>query len=38
MHKQTWAIRLERAGELEGAYIPKKLIRHHDPNRHHAQR
>ncbi len=32
MHKETWATRLKRAGELEGAYIPKDLIRKHDPN------
>ncbi len=32
MHKQTWATSLKRAGELEGSYIPKSLIRRHDPN------
>ena len=32
MHKQTWATSLKRAGELEGAYIPKDLIRKHNPN------
>ncbi|HKY53968.1 MAG TPA: aminoglycoside adenylyltransferase domain-containing protein, partial [Anaerolineales bacterium] len=32
MHKQTWATSLNRAGKLEGAYIPKDLIRRHDPN------
>jgi predicted nucleotidyltransferase len=32
MHKQAWATSLKRAGELEGAYIPKHLIRRHDPN------
>lgn len=31
MHKQTWATSLKRAGELEGAYVPKELIHHHDP-------
>lgn len=30
MHKQTWATSLERAGKLEGAYVPKELIRRHD--------
>ena len=32
MHKQTWATSLKRAGELEGSYVPKDLIRKHDPN------
>jgi predicted nucleotidyltransferase len=32
MHKQTWATSLKRASKLEGAYVPKELIRHHDPN------
>ena len=32
MHEQTWAISLKRAGKLEGAYVPKELIRKHDPN------
>jgi len=32
MHNQTWATSLQRAGELEGAYIPKELIRKHTPN------
>jgi predicted nucleotidyltransferase len=32
MHKEAWATSLKRAGELEGAYIPKELIRRHDPN------
>ncbi len=32
MHKQTWATSLKRAGKLEGAYVPKALIRRHDPN------
>ncbi len=31
MHKQTWATSLKRAGKLEGAYVPKELIRRHDP-------
>ena len=32
MHKCTWATSLERAGKLEGAYVPQALIKHHDPN------
>jgi predicted nucleotidyltransferase len=32
MHKQTWARSLKRAGELEGSYIPRTLIRRHDAN------
>jgi predicted nucleotidyltransferase len=32
MHKQTWATSIERAGELEGSYVPKDLIRRHDPD------
>ena len=32
MHKQTWATRLKRAGQLEGAYVPKELARRHVPN------
>jgi len=32
MHKRTWATSLKRAGKLEGAYVPKELIRKHDPN------
>ena len=32
MHEQTWATSLKRAGKLEGAYVPKELIRKHDPN------
>ena len=32
MHSQTWASSLKRAGKLEGAYLPKELIRKHDPN------
>lgn len=31
-HNQTWATSLKRAGKLEGAYIPKELIRKHNPN------
>jgi predicted nucleotidyltransferase len=32
MHKKTWATSLKWAGKLGGAYVPKELIRHHDPN------
>jgi hypothetical protein len=32
MHKQTWATSLKRAGKLEGAYVPKELVRRHDAN------
>jgi len=32
MHKQTWAHSIKRAGELEGAYIPRELIRRHTSN------
>jgi hypothetical protein len=32
MHQQTWATSLKRAGKLEGAYVPKELIRRHNPN------
>ena len=32
MHKETWATSTKRAGELEGAYVPRDLIRHHDPD------
>lgn len=32
MHEQTWATSLKRAGKLEGAYVPKELIRKHDSN------
>jgi predicted nucleotidyltransferase len=32
MHNKTWATSLKRAGQLEGAYIYKELIRKHDPN------
>ena len=31
MHKEVWATSLKRAGGLEGSYIPKELIRRHDP-------
>jgi len=34
MHKQAWATSLKRAGELEGSYVHKQLIRRHDPNGH----
>ena len=32
MHQETWANSHKRAGKLEGAYVPKELIRCHDPN------
>ncbi len=32
MHKETWATSVQRAGKLEGAYIPKELIRKHSLN------
>ena len=32
MHKQTWATSLKRAGKLEGSYVPRDLIRKHDPD------
>ena len=32
MHKQAWATSQKRALELEGSYIPKALIRRHDPD------
>jgi predicted nucleotidyltransferase len=32
MHKEAWATSLKRAGELEGSYVPRRLIRRHDPN------
>ena len=32
MHNETWAISMKRAGELEGSYVPKDLIRRHDPD------
>ena len=31
MHQQAWASSLKRAGQLEGAYVHKALIRRHDP-------
>ncbi len=31
MHKELWASKLKWAAKLEGAYIPKSLIRRHDP-------
>jgi hypothetical protein len=32
MHKQVWASGLKWAAKLEGAYVPKDLIRRDDPN------
>ena len=32
MHEQLWARGLPRAERLEGSYIPKALIRRHDPD------
>ncbi len=32
MHKQDWATSPKRALELEGSYVPKELIRRHDPD------
>ena len=32
MHKEIWSTDLKFAGKLEGAYVPKELIRKHDPN------
>jgi hypothetical protein len=32
MHQQAWATSAKRAGELEGSYVPKDLIRRHDPD------
>ena len=34
MHKQAWASSLKRAGELEGAYVPRDLVRRHNPRGH----
>jgi predicted nucleotidyltransferase len=34
MHQQTSASNVKRAGKLEGAYVPKELIRYHDPEAH----
>jgi hypothetical protein len=31
MHKETWATSLKRAGKLEGSYVPRELVRRHDP-------
>ena len=30
MHNETWATSPKRAGKLEGAYVPRELIRRHD--------
>ena len=32
MHKQIWATSLKWAAKLEGTYVPRELVRHHDPN------
>jgi hypothetical protein len=32
MHQEPWAISPERALELEGSYVPRDLIRRHDPD------
>src|SRR5689334_14419493 len=32
LHKHLWSSRLKRAERLEGAYVPKELIRRHDSN------
>lgn len=32
LHNRIWASGLKWASRLEGAYVPKELIRHHDPN------
>jgi predicted nucleotidyltransferase len=32
MHERIWASGLKRAERLEGSYVPKELIRRHDPN------
>ncbi len=32
MHRELWAGRLKWAAKLEGAYVPKSLIRRHDPH------
>jgi predicted nucleotidyltransferase len=32
MHKQAWATSSKRALELEGSYVPRDLIRRHDPD------
>lgn len=31
MHEQVWASKLKYASRLEGSYVPKDLIRRHDP-------
>lgn len=32
MHKSSWANSHQRAGKLEGAYVPKEIILSHDPD------
>ncbi|RPJ24812.1 MAG: DUF4111 domain-containing protein [Chloroflexi bacterium] len=32
MHKQIWASGMKWASKLEGSYVPKELIRRHDPD------
>ena len=32
MHKQAWATSPKRTGKLEGSYVPRDLIRCHDPD------
>ncbi|HSB02336.1 MAG TPA: aminoglycoside adenylyltransferase domain-containing protein [Anaerolineales bacterium] len=32
MHQQIWSIGMKWASKLEGAYVPRELIRHHHPN------
>jgi predicted nucleotidyltransferase len=32
MHNRIWATGLKWASKLEGSYVPKELIRHHDPD------
>ena len=34
LHKRIWSNGLKWAAKLEGAYVPKGLIRRHDPNGH----
>ncbi|MBI5952775.1 MAG: DUF4111 domain-containing protein [Chloroflexi bacterium] len=36
LHKQIWSSGSKWAAKLEGAYVPKALIRRHDPNGHHC--
>ena len=31
MHKHIWATDLKWAAKLEGAYVPRELVHHHDP-------